>query len=72
MTKVKKLTVEEIQLWWEINDSDIVTIPEEQQCETTMSQQQPLFATTNEENARNLRTNIQHSEIPDNIIRISN
>ena len=44
----KELTVEEIHLWWEINDSDIVTVPEEQEHDTTMSQQQTLFATTNE------------------------
>ena len=42
----KELTIEETQLWWEINDSDIVT--EERECDTTVSQQQPLLNTTNE------------------------
>ena len=33
----KELTIEEIQLWWEINDSDIVTVPETRECDTTDS-----------------------------------
>ena len=44
----KELTIEEIQLWWEINDSDIVTVPEKRECDTTVPQQQPLLNTTNE------------------------
>ena len=44
----KELTIEEIQLWWEINDSDIVTVPEERECDTTVLQQQPLLNSTNE------------------------
>ena len=43
----KELTIEEIQLWWEINDSDIVTVPEKRECDTTVPQQQPLLNTLN-------------------------
>ena len=44
----KELNLEETQLWWEINDSDIVTVPEKRECDTTVPQQQPLLNTANE------------------------